>query len=58
MPSNIKEIHADDLELPLVVAKLPHWRQQRILDFRLLHLVLHVQAPRHRICIQPTILQL
>lgn len=31
-------------ELPLVVAKLPHRWQQRMLDFCLLHLVLHFQA--------------
>jgi transmembrane 9 superfamily protein 2/4 len=57
-PSAFEEIHADLLELSLVVAKFPHWWQQRILDLCLLYLVLPVQAPRHRICVQLALLQL
>jgi hypothetical protein len=46
------------LELSLVVAELPHRWQQRILDFRVLHLVLPVQAPHHWFCFRPAVLQL
>lgn len=46
------------VELPLVVAELFHRRQQRILDFWLLHLVLLLQAPRVGICLESALLQL
>lgn len=46
------------IELPLVVAELPDWRQQRILDICLLHLVLHVQAACDWLRVEFAILQL
>ena len=45
-------------ELSLVVAELHHRRKQCILDFCVLHLVLHLQAKRHWLCFKPTFLQL
>lgn len=46
------------VELPLVVAELPDRRQQRVLDIRLLHLVLHVQTACDWLCVESAILQL
>lgn len=46
------------IEPPLVVAKLPHRRQQRLLDLHLLHLVLPVQAQRDRLRVGIAVLQL
>lgn len=45
-------------EPSLVVAKLPHRRQQRLLDLRVLHLVLPVQAQRDRLRVGTAVLQL
>lgn len=45
-------------ELPLVVAELPHRRQQLLLDLRLLHLVLYIQTTHNRLCVELAFLQL
>lgn len=46
------------LGLPLVVAEFLDRRQQCLLDFCLLHLVLHVQVACHRVCVDLALLQL
>lgn len=46
------------IELPLVVAELPDWRQQCLLDICILHLVLHVQAACDWLRVESSVLQL